>query len=637
MICTSIQNKTLSEISAILDSGAVEMAEIRIDLCPSLTYTDIEALFSRTDVTLLATCRIGGSVTEQEAEHKLCKAVEAGASFVDLEIEAPESIATTIGKTAAQYGARFVRSIHFYDGTPDSSVLDKTVKSCLSGGADTVKIVTYAHSHADAERVMALYDRYKSMVPSGRLCAFCMGAAGKLSRFEALRRGAPFTYAALSEEERTADGQWTAEEMRGALYGGGSLWRGGVAQVPASKSMAQRAVIAATLACGTSHLAGYSPCADSESAIRFARTLGAEITQEGSTLIVKGIGANPRIPQEVFTGESGFLTRISIPIISMLQSGSTTVNGEGTLVGRPLLCAQETMEAFGVTLSKSSVPLRIEGKLHAGKAVITGKGGSQLISGLMASLPLADSPSEITIEEPTSVPYLHLTANVLREFGIDIKLESSCGKLIIKIAGGQSYKPATINLEGDWSGAAPLLIAGAVYGSVSVPDLSLSSTQADLAVVKVLESAGAKVTVRHGVASTAKSPLHGFKCNLNQSPDLFPVVAVLAAMSEGESRLDGVGRLASKESDRAKAIIGMFDGLGVESRIESDTLIVNGMGLSRRFATGNLLKGGSFTSHHDHRMVMALMLASLGADSKIMIDDVECVAKSFPGFHLVNC
>ena len=108
-------------------------------------------------------------------------------------------------------------------------------------------------------------------------------------------------------------------------------------------------------------------------------------------------------------------------------------------------------------------------------------------------------------------------------------------------------------------------------------------------------------------------------------------------MSEGESRLGGVGRLASKESDRAQAIIGMFDGLGVESRIEHDTLIVNGMGLSRRFATGNLLKGGSFTSHHDHRMVMALMLASLGADSKIMIDDVECVAKSFPGFHLVNC
>lgn len=634
MICTSIQNKTLGEISAILESGAVEMAEIRIDLCPTLTDSDIEKLFSRTDVTLLATCRIGGAVTEQEAEHKLELAVKAGAGLVDLEIEAPESVVARIGNIAAQYGARFVRSVHFYDGTPELSVLDEAVKNCLSGGADTVKIVTYAHSQADAERVMALYDRYKDMVPSGRLCAFCMGAAGKLSRFEALRRGAPFTYAALSEEERTADGQWTAEEMCGALYGGGSLWRGGMAQVPASKSMAQRAVIAATLACGTSHLAGYSPCADSESAIRLARTLGAEITQEGNTLTVKGIGADPRIPQEVFTGESGFLTRISIPIISMLQCGSTTVKGEGTLVGRPLLYAQETMEAFGVRLTNSSIPLRIEGNLRAGKATITGKGGSQLISGLMASLPLAKSPSEITIEEPTSVPYLHLTANVLREFGIDIKLESAGGKLIVKIAGGQCYKPASINLEGDWSGAAPLLIAGAVYGSVSVPDLSLESTQADLAVVKVLESAGAKVTVRHGVASTAKSPLHGFDCNLNQSPDLFPVVAVLAAMSEGVSHIAGVGRLASKESDRAKAIIEMFDGLGVESSIEGDTLIVNGMGLSRRYATGNLLKGGSFTSHHDHRMVMALMLASIGADSPINIDDTACVAKSFPNFKL---
>ncbi|MBR4482938.1 MAG: 3-phosphoshikimate 1-carboxyvinyltransferase [Paludibacteraceae bacterium] len=632
MICTSIQNKSFEEISTILDSGMTEMAEIRLDLCPQLTDADIDRLFSRSDVTLLATCRIGGDVTAAEAERKLIRAVEAGAAFVDLEIEAPIPTGERIRAKALECGCRFVRSVHYYDGTPQFSQLAEVANECVHLGADVVKVVTYAHSDDDVERVMRLYEGEHN----GRLSAFCMGASGKESRMEALSHGAPFTYAALNADERTADGQWTADDMRYSLYGSISLWRNSCARVPASKSMAQRAIIAATLAEGTSVLRNYTPCSDSESAIKVARALGAEIIQEGTTLRITGIGASPAIPEEISTGESGFLTRMTIPIISMLHKSRTLIKGEGTLINRPLLMAKETMEMFGVALDNTSVPLHIEGSLCAGKATVQGSGGSQLISGLMAALPLADSASEITIEEPRSVPYLHLTKDVLKRFGVNVDIEEAGERIIIKIAGGQTYKAADVTIEGDWSGAAPMLIAGAVYGSVTVPDLSTASQQADMAVLDILHSAGATVRVAGSSVSTAKSPLHSFHADLNQAPDLFPVVAILAAMSEGESMLEGVGRLASKESDRASAIMEMFDGLGVEAHIENDTMVVKGMSLSHRCAAGVRLKGGKFTSHHDHRMVMALMLAELGASDSIEIDDVACVAKSFPGFNLME-
>ena len=213
MICTSIQNKGFEEISAILDSGKVEMAEIRLDLCPQLTDADIERLFSRPDVALLATCRIGGKVTAEDAERRLTRAVEAGAAFVDLEIEAPIPLGERLKAKAIECGCRFVRSVHYYDGTPQFSQLAEVANECVHLGADVVKVVTYAHSDDDVERVMRLYEGEHN----GRLSAFCMGAAGKESRMDALRHGAPFTYAALNADECTADGQWTADDMRHSL------------------------------------------------------------------------------------------------------------------------------------------------------------------------------------------------------------------------------------------------------------------------------------------------------------------------------------------------------------------------------------------------------------------------------------
>ena len=152
----------------------------------------------------------------------------------------------------------------------------------------------------------------------------------------------------------------------------------------------------------------------------------------------------------------------------------------------------------------------------------------------------------------------------------------------------------------------------------------------------ILAQAGASLSQEgedhRGLIHVQKAPLSAFDTDANNCPDLFPIISVLAAFCEGESHIAGVGRLASKESDRGQAILSMLTQMGVKASIDRDILTVEGMPLTRRILTGNLLRGGSYTSNHDHRMVMALKVASLGASSPIVIDDAECVAKSFPSF-----
>ena len=357
MICTSIQGKTLEEILAILDSGEVEMAEIRLDRC-ELDEEEIETLFSGSDVPLIATCRIAeaalrvqgeenlladaGKVlsedglylseprrsrnaAEEFAENQLLKAIEAGAKYVDLEMEAPPMTGRKIRQACQQYGTMLIRSFHDFEGTPPEATLLSLLEKGRRFGGDVVKIVTTAGSDADAETVLSLYREAEP----GTLVAFCMGSAGRASRLEALRHGAPFTYACLSPEEATAPGQWTAAEMRDAVYGGFRFIGSKDLSMPASKSFAQRAIVAAALASGTSHLSGYSPCGDNESALAAARRLGARVKADGSNLEITGIGAFEKCLSinEISTGESGFLTRMLIPVLSVVADGPVRVTG----------------------------------------------------------------------------------------------------------------------------------------------------------------------------------------------------------------------------------------------------------------------------------------------------------------------
>ena len=767
MICTTIQNKNLDQILEALES--CEMAEIRLDRC-SLSLRDIEECFT-SDVPLVATCRIADliatepalqdeSLTPQSkeikaaqiAEKRLCEAIEAGARYVDVEIEAPKQMSKRVRNVAHENGTVFIRSFHDFEGTDSLEALKAVVEKCCYHGADMVKVVTTAHTQEDADKVLSLYDWCSGMSASenekiaslaeGGLIAFCMGDAGRQSRLDCLRKGSPYTYAAVSEDEAAAPGQWTASEMASALYGdfhfvgtcstfegkmhavptktGGPAALSGVKctrsnlepgvvisnpEVPCSKSFAQRAIIAAALASGTSHLRGYTPCGDNEAAIRVAENLGAKVDRNGGELIITGISAGlgdlatlpangvsdepallpegqdksslpegvaPGLPT-LHVGESGLLTRMMIPVMAQLCPGPVVFTGEKTLLGRPLTGAREIMEALGASVtsvdqsaagvpSPVRVPLTVQGPLAATRAEISGKHGSQIISGLLMALPFSQKNTSLIVREPKSIPYMFITVEVLKKFGIKIGNDmlggrdfiesggdwSLCTEIVFKVKGGQRFKAADIDLEGDWSAAANFLVAGAIFGKVEMEGLDTTSLQADLSIMDILMDAGASLSQLDGdkgSITVQRAPLKAFAVDASNCPDLFPIVSVLAAFCQGTSRIAGVGRLANKESDRAKAIVEMLTQMGVKAYVEGDELMVEGHSLAQRLlahkacvascspaSQPGLLKGGKYTSHHDHRMVMALKVASLGADSPIVIDDETCVEKSFPDF-----
>ena len=698
MICTTIQNRTLDEIMNLLETSEpkIQMAEIRLDRSP-LSIEEIEYLFSSSDTPLVATCRVvdDGDGTWEEAEEKLTAAIEAGAAFLDLEIEAPKEIGKRLRRACTEYGTTMIRSSHFFAGTPSDDVLRGTVEKCRKFGGEIVKIAAMAKSEEDVARVAKLYSSIASTGSAAEtqrpveLVAFSMGQIGRSSRLECLKLGSPFTYAALNENEAAAPGQWSYTEMLTAVYGDRKPLRCDTAlNMPASKSFAQRAIIAAALADGESRLGSYSPCGDNEAAIAVAKALGAKVRIEpsrtGSTLIIEGIGSSANIPEKINVGESGLLTRLTIPLAAALGNGNQIeINGIGTLPTRPLKGASEIMAGFGTVLRPLTpapevhVPLTVQGPLLPGKTSISGKGGSQLISGLLMALPLLQEDSTLHIHDPKSIPYMFITADVLRRFGIKIGSEmeggedfletqdwSLCTGITFKIKGGQKYSPAAFNIEGDWSAAANFLVAGALFGDVKLTGLDTTSLQADISIMDILMEAGASLSQiedgpqgeesadgkdsnyneaanapeanstqgHRGLITAQKAPLRAFDTNLNNCPDLFPIVSILASFCHGRSNIQGFKRLASKESDRGTAILNMLTQMGVSASADGDTLTIDGESVESRLLNGHLLKGGEYTSSHDHRMAMALTVASWCADTPIIIDDTTCVAKSFPAF-----
>ncbi len=785
MICTTIQNRNLEQIYEALEQ--CEMAEIRLDRC-ELTSKEIDELFT-SDIPLVATCRISeiavsepslqdpklseqsrGIKAMQIAEKKLIRAIEAGARYVDVELEAQKQMSKRIRQAAHENGTIFIRSYHDFGGTDSLEALKAIVEKCVYHGADVVKIVTTAHSEKDNRKMAELYDWCRneaedekiSSLADGGLIAFCMGEEGRRSRLDCLKYGSPYTYAALdihpdltpchSDSElhpetaprhpesplhhsegsqrhsessphhsgpdpelplidAVAPGQWSASAMRKAVYGDFRFIDTDSLSMPVSKSFAQRAIVAAAMSDGISHLRNYTPCGDNEAALQVARSLGAEVLCNGSELTIKGISAclgsvnrlmniGGQLSEDedgtpvLHVGESGLLTRMMIPVMSQLCSKPVTFTGEKTLLGRPLTGAREIMDALGAGISAAEpdslacgdddgeahepvrVPLKVTGPLNAGRTEISGKHGSQLISGLLMALPFAEKNSTLVVHEPKSIPYMFITLEVLKKFGIKTGNEmlggrdflesdgdwSLCTEMVFKIKGGQKYRAADIDLEGDWSAAANFLVAGALFGKVEIQGLDTTSLQADLSIMDILMDAGASLSQLDGDKgniTVQRAPLKAFKVDASNCPDLFPVISVLAAFCQGTSRLAGVGRLANKESDRSKAIVEMLTQMGVRASVEGDEMVIEGHSLAQRLLASadrqlsasdgktsafgeqpsaeggaiGLLKGGRYTSYHDHRMVMALKVASLGADGPIEIDDEECVAKSFPQFH----
>lgn len=657
MICTSIQHKTIDEILGILDDPYVELAEIRLDLCP-LSDKETEELFSDCEKPLIATYRVSATGPDaavrkawDAALQKLEIASQSGVRYIDLDLGAPAPVSQRVQKMCRNNGNELIRSWHDFNGTPDAQYLQQIVSRCFRYGADIAKVVTTAATEQDCERVLSLYDM--PGLVSGTLTAFAMGEVGASTRIKCLALGAPLTYCAY--DEPTASGQLGLEAMHKAVYGDFyGIFRDDF-EVPSSKSFAQRAILAAALADGTSHLRGYTPCQDSEAAVELVRKMGAKVYRNGKTLTIKGIGATSGLGLDIISvGESGLLARLSAPILSTLNGKEFVVDGSGTLPGRALRDAAGIMASFGVMLSNRQpqsdrqihVPFGVSGTLVSGNAVIDATAGSQLISGLLMALPLVKGDSCLEVRNPKSIPYMFITMDVLRRFGVNIQAQmegdqerleaqdwSACTGIRFSIKGEQKYSALEMDLEGDWSAAANFLVAGALFGAVEIDSLDTSSLQADISILDVLVEAGAAVASGEDSVSVHKAPLDAFDVDLSQSPDIFPIVSLLAAFCPGESNIAGASRLSGKESDRAEAIVSTLTQMGVRAIVEGDVLTVQGESLCSRLLHGRLLRGGEYTCFHDHRMAMMLRVASIGADGAITVDDPKCVAKSFPDFY----
>lgn len=389
---------------------------------------------------------------------------------------------------------------------------------------------------------------------------------------------------------------------------------------PCSKSYAQRALAAALLAEGESTLRNIEFCKDTQSALGCIESLGAEVRRaDEHTLCVKG-GLSPR-GDTLYVGESGLATRLFTPIASLCDR-PITVAGEGTLLHRPMDMMIAPLRRLGVDVRDGGgrLPIEVCGPMRGGEIDVDGSVSSQFITGLLLALPLAAEETTLHVEHAVSRPYLDMTIDTAQHFGVRI-LHNDYSEFFIE--GGQRYEPADFAIEGDWSAAAIMLVAGAVAGEVTLDNLSLLSKQADVAICDALVRAGASVVSDERSITVAHRPLSAFEFDTTDCPDLFPALVALAAAAEGESTIVGTSRLEHKESNRAEALRSEYARLGIDIDLGDNVMRVRG---------GAIRSGVATESYHDHRMAMSLAVSALRCDGSITVRDAECVAKSYPEF-----
>jgi len=389
-------------------------------------------------------------------------------------------------------------------------------------------------------------------------------------------------------------------------------------KAPSSKSMTQRAIAAALLADGESIIHNPSYCDDSLAAMSMAVGLGARVEPQVNELKINGsaILKEPKLN----CGESGLAIRMFSPIAALYPVEITMV-GANSLKKRPMFMIEEALNQLGVKCISSNgfLPLTIQGPIVGGHCEIDGSVSSQLLTGLLMALPLASKDSEIMVKNLKSKPYIDMTIQILKSFGITVKNEDYS---FFRIPGNQKYIPHNYIVEGDWSGGAFLLVAGAICGKLCITGLNRDSKQSDMSIINALENAGAKMTISENQIEISKSELKAFEFDATESPDLFPPLVALASYCEGVSIIKGVSRLIYKESDRAKVLKEEFGKLKINIEINDDIM----------FVTGGRPQAARVESHDDHRIAMAVAISSLGAKGRVYIRDSQCVAKSYPGF-----
>jgi 3-phosphoshikimate 1-carboxyvinyltransferase len=395
--------------------------------------------------------------------------------------------------------------------------------------------------------------------------------------------------------------------------------RAGTVDVPSSKSIAQRVLLAASLSEGSSSIAQVEQADDVLSMLNFIHLTGAKCEAYPNRIEITG---NPFFPKKlnVNMGESGLGLRLVTPLLAV-KGGQFEVSGNGTLRKRPQNEFQDVFQQDNIqyTSANGFVPIQLSGQLKSGKFFHNASSGSQFLSGMLMALPLLQGDSEIQVNQLHSVPYVQLTLSVLSEFGIHIAHHDFQN---FYIGGNQKYTATNLAIEGDWSAASVWFVAAALGHEIHIHGLNKNSLQADKKILTALENAGCKIWEENNIYSCteAKNP---FSFDATHCPDLFPALVCLASFMEGKSTILGADRLVHKESNRALSLQSEFAKLGVKIELVGDIMHIHG---TEKIMTHKL------SACNDHRIAMALAIAALQAEKPIEIEQAESVSKSYPQF-----
>jgi len=399
----------------------------------------------------------------------------------------------------------------------------------------------------------------------------------------------------------------------------------GTITAPASKSSMQRACAASLIRKGETIIKNPGVSNDDVAAIDVIQKLGAVVTKlDNGNLHIVSSGINP-VSSTINCGESGLGIRMFTPIAA-LSSSPITITGMGSLTTRPMHFFDEILPQIGVSITSDAgkLPLQIQGPIKPQNITVDGSLSSQFLTGLLMAYGGAGaSDCTITVTNLKSKPYIDLTLAVMNHFGWHVDCINHEQFVFSSPNNLLDNTTVTYQVEGDWSGASFLLVAGAIAGGIVVEGLNPFSTQADKAVLQALIDSGCQISIQPTRIEIAPLPLKAFHFNATDCPDLFPPLVALAAFCDGKTVIEGVSRLAHKESDRALTLQEEFGKLGVSITLQDDLMIIEG---------GKGVTGGVVHSRHDHRIAMACAVAALKADSVVEIEDADAINKSYPHF-----
>ncbi len=403
----------------------------------------------------------------------------------------------------------------------------------------------------------------------------------------------------------------------------------GSIDAPTSKSSMQRGCAAALLQDGNTIISNPGKSNDDLAALEVIKILGATVTEiEDNKLLIKSAGVNAA-SNEMNCGESGLGIRMFTPIAA-LSPQQITINGTGSLLTRPMDFFDEIFPALDISIQSNSgkLPIKIQGPLQPKDITIDGSLSSQFLTGLlMAYGKAATTPVTITVTNLKSKPYIDLTLQVMKHFGYDVT-HNNHQSFLINPSSKTARQTINYTVEGDWSGGAFLLVAGAIAGKITVKGLDTYSTQADKAILKALMDCGCTISIQEkqidiAPPATGTSALKAFHFDATDCPDLFPPLVALAAYCSGTTVIEGVNRLAHKESNRGLTLQQEFGKMGIEIILQDNLMLIKG---------GSGVTGAPVHSHHDHRIAMANAVAGLQATGQTIIEEASAINKSYPEF-----